>query len=145
MRPAGFASVLLLAFLVAVAAAAQVEAYRLDVGGAANVRFRAQCRMVDKPDDRFSTFVGTTPASFDVSGQAVECTIAKLRGDGTIRIELRRGDGLVIASSLLTRRNDKVRVRSVGPWGPGGAKKMRAASGVPDRPPATVAQIAGDS
>lgn len=142
MRSAGFASTLLFASLVAVAAA-QVEAYRLDVGGAANVRVRVQCRMVDKPDDRFSTFVGTTPASFDVSGQAVECTVAKLRGDGTIRIELRRGDGLVIASSLLTRRSDKVRVRSVGPWGPGGAKKMKSASAPPDDPPATFEQVAG--
>lgn len=115
----------------------EIDAYRLEVGGADNIHFRAKCRIIDDRNrDRYFTYVDDTPAQYDVSGYAVECKVRKLRGDGIFVVLLRRGDGVVIATSSTGDRKLEVRVRTTGPWGLGGARLLKATSAVPPRPPA---------
>lgn len=114
----------------------EIEAYRLEVGGADNIHFRAKCRIIDDRNrDQYFTYVDDTPAQYDVSGYAVECKVRKLRGDGIFVVLLRRGDGFVIATSSTADRKLEVRVRSRGPWGLGGAKLLKVTS-APSQPPA---------
>ena len=101
--------------------------YRLEIGGDIHERFRADCRAlksasVESKEDKFFTVVDQAPAQFDLNGEAVECVVRKLKGDGTITVMLRQGDGVPIAFSRLLSRGRQLRLRSVGPRGLGGVK-----------------------
>jgi hypothetical protein len=103
--------------------------YRLEIGGDPNLRFRADCRVlksasIESKEDKFLTFVEQAPAQFDLDGDAVECVVRKLKGDGTITVMLRQGDDVQVASSTLRTRTHQLRLRSVGPWGSGGVKVL---------------------
>jgi hypothetical protein len=108
---------------------AEVAPFRLEIGGPPQVRFSAECRALKSPNreskqDKRLTFVDQAPAQFDVGGSAVECFVRKIKGEGTITVVLRRGDGIPIASSTLTSRKRELRLRSVGPWGTGGVRVL---------------------
>ena len=126
-----FLSVAVAATFLSAAALADEEIipYRLEITGNIHVRVAGSCRILKSAhrlssDDRWVSFADQAPQQFDVSGAAVVCVVRKVKGDGSMTVTLRRGDGVPIAYYTLATRGNQLRVRSIGPWGVGGAKVL---------------------